>query len=151
VVDLRWRGTLACSAPIAGVAFLVRADEAFWVKSAPAALVQPVEMSLHAYEDYSPEHATFVGGMGGSILPGVPVPCAGDLAGTCTIASTPVITGRAQQLAQTGDAAFYVFLLPGRLLRVARHRLWRVRDELASTLPSSVREILTRRRSGTIR
>jgi len=53
VVDLRWRGTLACSAPIAGIAFLVTDAELFWSKSAPAEMSMAVDVSLHAYADYS--------------------------------------------------------------------------------------------------
>jgi len=151
VIDLRWRGTLTCSVPIAGIAFLVTAAELFWVKSTPAALSQPVDMSLHAYADYSARQATFAASMGGTVLPGVPVSCGGDLASSCTLGPPRFTTARAEQLAQADKAAFVVLLIQGRFLKVGRQRLWRLREELASSLPPRVREILTRRRTGTIR
>jgi hypothetical protein len=43
-----------------------------------------------------------------------------------------------------------VLLLQGRFLKTGRHRLWRMREELASSLPPRIRELLTRRRSGSI-
>src|SRR5688572_23387811 len=75
VVDLRWGGTLTGTVPIAGIAFLVTTTELFWVKSMPAAATLPVHVSLHAYAGYSPEQATFTAGLGGAVLPGVPVAC----------------------------------------------------------------------------
>lgn len=73
VTDLRWSGTITCAQPIAGVAFLLTPDELFWVKSAPPALTQPVEVSLHARADHSLDRATFSSSLGGAVLPGVPV------------------------------------------------------------------------------
>src|SRR5918996_491787 len=49
VIDLRWRGTLACAEPIAGVAFLVTAAELFWSKSRSVASSLEVQVSLHAH------------------------------------------------------------------------------------------------------
>jgi hypothetical protein len=80
VVDLRWRGTLTCPAPIAGIGFLVTTTGLFWVKSTPAAVSLPVEISLHAYAEYSAGQATFTAGLGGAVLPGVPVAYGADLA-----------------------------------------------------------------------
>jgi hypothetical protein len=151
VVDLRWHGTLTCSVPIAGIAFLVTAGELFWVKSAPAALTQPVEVSLHAYADYSARQATFIASLGGSILPGVPVGSGHDLARSCTLGPPRVTTGRVELLAQADQAAFVVLLIQGPFLEVGRKRLWRLREEFALSLPPRVREILTRRRTGTVR
>ena len=145
VVDLRWRGTLTCPVPIAGIAFLVTAAELFWVKSTPAAVSLPVDISLHAYAEYSAEQATFTAGLGGAVLPGVPVACGADLARCCTFGPSRFATARLKQLAQADTAAFVVLLIQGRFLKVGRHRL-RLRDELASSLPQRVREILTRRR-----
>jgi hypothetical protein len=150
VIDLRWRGTLTCSVPIAGIAFLLTATELFWVKSAPAALSQPVDVSLHAYADYSARQATFATSLGGSFLPGVPVSQANNLASSCTLGLSPVTTARVERLAQADNAAFVVLLIPGRFLEVGRHRLWRLREEFASSLPPRARGLLTRRRSGRI-
>jgi hypothetical protein len=55
-----------------------------------------------------------------------------------------------EQLAQAETAAFVVLLIQGRFLKVGRQRLWRIREELASSLPQRLREILTRRRTGSI-
>jgi len=151
VVDLRWRGTLDCSVPIAGVAFLVSASNLFWSKSVPAASSLEVDVSLHAYADHSPKLATFAANIGGAALPGVAVPCGDDLAGACTLRKTRLVTARVKQLAQAHHTAFAVLLLQGRFLKIGRHRLWRIRDEFATSLPSRVRELLTRRRSGSIR
>lgn len=150
VIDLRWRGTLSSSAPIAGIAFLLTASELFWVKSRPAEAILPVEVSLHAYADYSPARATFTAGMGGSVLPGVPVAHGADLETSCTVAAPQLMTARAELLAQADQATFAVLLVQSRFLKVGRHRLWRLREEVASSLPPRVREILTHRRTGTI-
>ncbi len=149
VLDQRWRGTLACAVPIAGVAFLVTVDDIFWVKSTPATLVQPVDVSFHAHANGSAEQATFTAGMGGGMLPGVPVADDRDAIRACTMSSRRLTTARVEQLSELDDAAFCVLLLPGEAVRVGRHRLWHLRPNLATTLPPPVREILTRRRSGT--
>lgn len=150
VVDLRWRGTLTCAVPIAGIAFLVTVAEIFWVKSLPAAVTLPVDVSLHAYADYSLKRATFTAGLGGAVLPGVPVACGPDLAGSCSVESRNVTTSRLEQLAHADEAAFAVLLIQGRFLKTGRHRLWHLREELSSSLPPRVRELLTRGRSGSI-
>jgi hypothetical protein len=149
-VDLRWRGTLTGAVPIAGIAFLVTNAELFWVKSMPAAATLPVEVSLHAYADYSLKQATFTAGLGGAVLPGVPVACAPDLAGSCVVEPRLVTTSRLEQLAHAEEAAFAVLLIQGRFLKTGRHRLWRLREELTSSLPQRVREVLTRGRTGSI-
>lgn len=148
VVDLRWRGSLAGSSPIAGIAFLVTAAELFWSKSAPAASSLDIDVSLHAYADYQPQLATFAANIGGAALPGIAVPSGNDLAGACTLRSTNLMTARVEQLAQADESVFAVLLIQSRFLRIGRHRLWRIRDECAASLPPQVRDILTRRRSG---
>jgi hypothetical protein len=150
VVDLRWCGILTCPAPIAGIGFLVTAAGLFWVKSSPAAVSLPVDISLHGYAGFSAGQATFTAGLGGAVLPGVPVAYEADLAGCCTLGPPRFTTARLEQLAEADTAAFVVLLIQGRFLKVGRHRLWRIRDELASSLPQRVREILTRRRTGSI-
>ena len=151
VIDLRWRGTLRCSVPIAGIAFMVTPADLFWVKSAPASLILPVEISLHAYAGYSAERATFAASMGDSVLPSVPIACGVDLASSCVVGPSRFTTGSVEQLAQADKATFVVFLVQGRFLKVGRRRLWHLREELASSLLPRVREILTRRRTGVIR
>ena len=151
VVDFKWHGTLNCSMPIAGIAFLATADEVFWAKSVPATVSLSVDVSLHAYADCLPERATFVASMNGAVLPGIPVDCGRDLTAVCELGRPNLTTARVERLAQVDVVAFVVFLMQGRFLKVGRHRLWRVREEIASSLPPRVREILTRRRSGRIR
>ncbi len=149
VLDLRWRGTLTCAVPIAGIAFLVTVDDIFWVKSAPATPVQPVDVSFHAHATDPAGPATFTAGIGGSGLPGVPVADGSAVMRARTLASHRLTTARVEQLAELDDAALCVLLLPGEAVRVGRHRLWHLRPNLATTLPPPVREILTRRRTGT--
>lgn len=150
VVDQRWRGTLTGAVPIAGIAFLVTNAELFWVKSMPAAATLPVEVSLHAYADYSLKQATLTAGLGGAVLPGVPVACAPDLAGSCAVEPRRVTTSRLEQLAHAEEAAVAVLLIQGRFLKTGRGRLWRLKEELTSSLSPRVREVLTRGRSGSI-
>ena len=90
VLDLRWRGTLACAIPIAGIAFLVTVDDIFWVKSAPATPVQPVDVSFHAHATDSAGPATFTAGIGGSVLPGVPIADGSDVIAGLHVGVAPV-------------------------------------------------------------
>ncbi len=150
VVDFRWRGTLICAVPVACVAFLVTAAELFWSKSTPAALRLDVDVSLHAHADYSPNLATFTASIGGAGLPGIAVAAAADPTAGCTVRQLHLTTARVELLAQTNEAAFAVLLLQGQFLKVGRHRLWRVRDKLASSFRPRVRDMLTRGRSGSI-
>ena len=150
VVDLRWRGQLTCTVPLAGIGFIVTSTDLFWAKSIPAAPALPVVLSLHAYADYSAGHATFTAGIGGALLPGVRVAHAVDDTTGCTVDARHVMTGRVTELARLGDVVFAVLLIQGRFLRTGRHRLWRLREEFAGALPEATREILTRRRAGRI-
>ena len=150
VVDQRWRGTLTGAVPIAGIAFLVTTAELFWVKSLPASVTLPVDVTLHAYADYSLKQATFTAGLGGAVLHGVPVACGPDPAGSCVVEPRRVTTSRLEPLAHAEEAAFAVLLIQGRFLKTGRHRIWRLREELTSSLPQRVREVLTRGRTGSI-
>ena len=150
VADFRWRGTLACDVAIAAIAFLTTPTELLWSKSLPAVTPLSVEVSLHAYADHSMDRATFVAGIGGATLPGIAVPYSGDPAVDCQLGKSHLTTGRVDLIAQTKTAAVWAVLLPGQFLKVGRHRLWRVREEWAPQLPPAVRELLTRRRSGSI-
>ena len=150
VVDLKWRGVLSAATPIAGIALLVTGDTIHWSKSQPASVTMPLDMSLSAYADYSPARATFTASLGGAFVPGVPVECGSDLGSVCQVLASHLTVGRVQPLARAGSATFAVLLLPGPSLQVGRHRLWRVRDTIASSVPPAIREILTRRRSGTV-
>jgi hypothetical protein len=150
VVDWRWLGGLSCAVPIAAVAFLVTTAECFWSKSAPPASPVAVDVSFRAYADYSQNLATLATNIGGAVLPGVTVACTSDPVAICTLGNNRLTTAHVEPLAQTAEAAFVVLLLPAQSLKIGRHRLWRIREELASSLPRRVRDILTRRRSGSI-
>lgn len=150
VVDFRWRGRLSSAVPVAGVAFLATANELFWSKTTPPASPLEVDVSLHAYAKYSQGLATFTAIIAGALLPGVPVAFAGDPAAVCTLADARLTTARVELIAETKAAAIFLLLLPARSLRIGRHRLWRLREELTLSAPPRAREILTRRRSGSI-
>ena len=109
-----------------------------------------VDVSLHAYAEYMTDRATFTASVAGACLPGVRVSVGSDLAATCTVEPGLVRTGRVSCIARVDAAAFFVLLFPRGLLTVGRKRLWRVRDEIASSLPAGVRELLTHRRTGSV-
>jgi hypothetical protein len=148
---LRWHGALTSVGPISGIAFLLTAQDLYWVKAPEISLTLSVDMSVRAYAGYVTEDATFSASMAGACLPGVRVPVAVDTAEVCTVGPDVVTTGRVTCLAQVNSAAFFVLLFQRELLKVGRKRLWRVRDEIASSLPAAPRELLTHRRTGFIR
>lgn len=150
VVDWRWRGSLACAVPIAGVAFLVTRTECFWSKSAPPASLLEVDVSFHAHANHSQNLATFAAQIGGAVLPGIPVACERDPVAVCTLGKSRLMTAHVETLAETAEAAFVVLLFPAQSLKIGRHRLWRFREEFALSLPPRLKDILTRRRSGSI-
>lgn len=150
VVDFRWQGQLSCAVPIAGIAFLATASKLFWSKSTPPASPQELDVSLHAYADFSQGRATFIASIAGAVLPGIAVAFAGDPAAVRTLGNARLTTARVEPLAETEEAAFFALLLPAPSLKIGRHRLWRLREELTSSLPPRILEILTRRRSGSI-
>jgi hypothetical protein len=149
VVDLTWRGTLTSASAISGLVFLHAAHDLYWVKTADASLTLPVDVSLHAYAGH--DRATFTASVGGATLPGIPVPTSANLEESCALGPSVLTTGRAASLARAGTAAVVVLVIQRRLLQVGRNHLWRVRDEIASSLPPTIRDLLTRRRTGVIR
>ena len=108
-------------------------------------------MALHGYADYSAERAPFSASVAEAPCPGVPISVGPDLSDSCTLGPPHLTTARSEQLAQSGTVAVVVLLIQGRFLKIRRHRLWRFREEFASSLPQRVRELLTLRRTGTIR
>jgi hypothetical protein len=151
VIDSRWEGTLTGLGPVAGIAFMAIGADLFWAKSTPAPPTLPVNVSFHAYAQYSDNRATFAGSLGGAQLPGAPVVCGADVLSACTLGESRLSTGLVELIAHVDRVDFLALLIPGRLLKVGRNRLWRVRSEVASSLPPPVAEILTRSRSGSIR
>lgn len=150
VTDLLWRGALTSSSAISGIAFLLTADNLYWVKAPDTALMLPVAVSLHSYTGFANRGATFAASLGGAYLPGVPVRGSAELAGQCALGASLLTTGRVTCLARANSAAFLVLVLQRGLLKVGRKHLWRVRDEIASSLPGGIRDLLTRRRSGVV-
>jgi hypothetical protein len=148
VVDRQWRGALTCAEPMGAVAFLLASGNLFWVKSRELSATLPVEVSLHAWADYRPDRATFAAVIGGAYLPGVPVLAAPDVAGSCTVEPGTIRTGRVTCLARANPAALFVLLIPRRLLRMGRKRVWRVRDGVVASLPTGIPALLTRGRTG---
>jgi hypothetical protein len=151
VIDLRWRGTMAAAGPIGGIAFLLTTETLYWAKAPDISPLLSVDVSLHAYADYMTDRATFTAQVAGAYLPGVPVSVGLDLAQACSVGPSDMWTGRVTCLAQVNSAAVFVLLFPRSLLKVGRKRLWRVRHEIASTLTTEIRDLLTRRRAGTLR
>jgi hypothetical protein len=150
VIDARWTGTLQCTVPIAGYAFLVMPTDTFWVKSRPAALNPPVEVSVHCYADNRLGRATFAASLLGAMVPSVPITCGDDPTAACTLGGTVTATGRAHEIAAATEASFVILLLPKSLLKVGRNRLWRLRREIASSLPPELR-VLVGGRTGVLR
>lgn len=151
VVDFRWRGALTSAGPFSGIAFLLTADNLYWAKAPEVSLTLSVDVSLHAYDGYAAERATFTASLAGAFLPGVPVAGSADLAGACSLGPNVLTTGRVICLARTSSADFFVLLIPRGLLKMGRKRLWRLRDDVASSLPTDIRELLVYRRTGCIR
>jgi hypothetical protein len=151
VVDSYWRGALTSVGPVSGIAFMVTARDLYWAKAPMISLTLPVDVSFHAYAGYEPAAATFTASIAGAGLPGVPVPGIADPAGACTLGPDVLTTGRVACLARVSTAAFFVLLLQRDLLKVGRKRLWRVRDDITSSLPEGTRELLTHRRTGFVR
>jgi hypothetical protein len=60
------------------------------------------------------------------------------------------MTGRVSVLASADRADILVLLLQAGVFKIGRNRLWRLRDEYASVLPPRAREVLTRRRTGSM-
>ena len=148
VADVRWRGVLTSPSPIGAIGFLLTPQALYWTKAPEVSLTLPVDISLHAYAEYTIEGATFTARVAGASLPGVPVPGSPDLASVCTVRPDVLTTGRVAWLARGESAAVFVLVLQRVLLKVGRKRLWRVRDDIASALPADMRELLTRRRTG---
>ncbi len=151
VVDFRWRGALTSAGPFSGIAFLLTADNLYWAKAPEVSLTLPVDVSLHAYAGYTADCATFSASLACALLPGVPVAGSADLAGACDLGPHVLTTGRVTCLARTNSAAFSVLLIQRSFLKMGRKRLWRLRDDAASSLPSGIRELLANHRTGSVR
>jgi hypothetical protein len=147
-VDAQWFGAFEAPVPLAGIAMLYRSGRGHWAKSNRAATNPEVRLSLTARADYMPARASFQGTLHGAVPPSFPVPCGKDLPAGCTLGSSRANTGRVHLVAETAGALFMVVLLQNSVLKNGRNHLWRLRDELAAGLPSDLRALLTRGRTG---
>jgi hypothetical protein len=148
VEDVRWHGTLECSAPLAGIAFLVTSGRVDWVRSPPATVAPTLELSLHRYAGHVDAGASFAASLHGARLHTVPVPGTPNLRESCTPRAGSLLTGSGHLVAEAGGVEFWVVLVPGSVIKVGRNRIWHLRDELAAVLPVDVRQVLARRRTG---
>ena len=69
VADMRWRGTIECSTPLTGIAFLSTTREISWAKAGRPAEHPTLEVSLHARANYVDGTATFASALMGSSGP----------------------------------------------------------------------------------
>jgi len=148
VIDRRWQGTLSCRSNAGAMAFLLTPRKIYWAKTPKIALSLPVEVSLHAYAVHGGGRVTFAARTAGAFLPGVPVAAPASLDDVCARGTMTFNLGRVFTLARADSAAFVVVALPSTVLRMGRNHLWRLRDEIASSLAPDMSELLTRRRSG---
>jgi hypothetical protein len=151
IVDAVWRADLQGAAPVVGLGFLHSRASLYWIKSAPASANDALRVSLTAYADRRVPGATFASGFTKASLPGVPVRGGPDLENACAIGTARAAAGRPHRVAEIDGTVFAVILLPGAVVKTGRNRLWRLRDELAASLPEDVRTLLTRGRSGSLR
>lgn len=150
IEDARWEGAFESADPLAGLVFLCTARETHWIKSGPPSLGPRLAISLHrASGGVGP--ATLAASLDSASLPSVTVRGTAILAASCTPHPGTLSTGRIHIVCEAGDAALAVLLLPARILRTGRNRLWRLRDELVPGLPIPLGEVLTKRRSGVLR
>jgi hypothetical protein len=150
VVDARWRGVVRGPSSLTGLAFMVTVEGVAWVRSKPPVADPEVEVSLHRWADRT-DGASLAASFHGALPPSVPVPCGDRPREACRVNEGRVTMGRPTVVAAVGEVWFAVLLLPGAAVRVARNRLWHLRDELAGSLPEAVRRLMTRGRTGLLR
>jgi hypothetical protein len=150
VEDRKWNGILSYEEAIGGMGLLVTPSGIYWGKGPIIAHALPASVSLHTYAAFKPEGATFGAGVAGTGLPAVPVPVHGPLVEACRLKPDGLSTGRVEVLAQVGAVTFAILILPRAVLKMGRNHLWRVRDQVASQLPTMMRDLLTRRRGGSL-
>lgn len=150
VIDARWSGAVTAEVEISAIAFLAMTREIFWVKAPAMAMTLEVQITLSAFADFAPQRATLSASLGGAVLPGVPITKKGRLEDVCAAGSQVLTAGRIARLAVSKDASVLAVVLPREALKMGRNHLWRLRDDLAARLTPTLRELLTRRRAGTV-
>jgi hypothetical protein len=150
ILDMFWRGTLACPIPFACIAFLRAGDIWTWSKSQPASVTHRIELSVHAYTAHLPHRATFACVVAGARLPSLPISYGTDPASEVTIHTIGHMTGQVGRVAVARNLELYVGMIPGSVLRVGRKRVWHFRKQYAATLPTQFRQAFESGRTGTL-
>lgn len=149
VIDTRWKATLTCSMDVGVMAILITdSDFNQWVKAPTIAPMLPIELSFHAYAEYSQQRATFASRIAGASLSGLTITAGADLTKVCRLGASRFLTGCVHVLAQVDNAALALVVLPRNSLKMGRNRLWRLRPDITDSLPTTIQEIFTRRRLG---
>jgi hypothetical protein len=147
--DWRWEGTFLGSSPLVGLALLSSARHTYWAKSAPPGSCPEVCVLVTGWVDAS-HQVSATGSFHGSGLPSIPVAIHDEPPVSCIIGASRGSVGIPHVVMRLEPLVFSVLLLPASAIKVGRKRLWHLREKLASGIPPSLRQILTRRRSGQI-
>jgi hypothetical protein len=148
-VDWRWDGVFESASSLAGVAFLSVDQRVYWVKSQPPAVRPAVGFSAHGWAA-RPGAVSVAASFHGSVLPSAPAEIGEEPPAACAIGASATAAGTLHVVARIERVAFAVLLLPASAVRVGRNRLWHLREDVASQLPSDQRLLLTRGRSGAL-
>jgi hypothetical protein len=149
-IDWQWDGTFETASPLAGIALLLRDERLYWVKSQPPIACPPVSFSVHGWAARSTCSVSVMGSFHGAFLPSMPVEIGQEPPVSCVIGQSAASTGTPHVVARVAGVVFAVLLLPSSAIKVGRNRLWRLREELARSLPPELHQIATRGRTGEI-
>lgn len=150
VTDQLWNGRLSGPSAFTGIAFMHAESGLYWAKSAHMSEELAVRVSVHGWTNDDAGRILFAAGLDGAFLPGVPAARTFDQPSECLLATDVIPLGRVSCLARAGNKAFFVALFTADSVKFGRNRLWRLRDSIANRLPPDLRELLTRRRAGTL-
>jgi hypothetical protein len=148
-IDWRWDGTFHSISPLAGLALLSVEDHLYWVKSHPPVAGPAASFSAHGWAA-RPGSVSLTGSLLGAFLPSVPVEINQEPPASCVIGEAAASTGTPHVVAQLGGVVFGVLLLPAAAVKVARNRLWHLREDIASRLPPGLQQLLMKGRSGRV-
>jgi len=148
-VDWRWEGTVACAAPLVGIAILVVEGHAYWVKSQIPVAQAAVSVMATGWAA-RPDSISFGGAFHGAYLPAVPVHIPDEPPASVVLGSAETRTGLLHVVARAGGATFGLVLLPGSAVKVGRNRLWHLREGFTAGLSPELCRMMTRGRSGRV-
>jgi hypothetical protein len=149
VVDRRWRGSLTAADAITGLAFLSTPHAVEWMKAPEASQHLGVSVLLRAYANFDAGQVYFHAGFATTFFHAVSVSTHSATTTDCLTAPS-LTTGRMICVARADPVSFWLLLLPRDRVTFGRTRLWHLRDAFAADLPPDVRQLLTRRRVGTL-